>query len=173
MKKDTFKLTKKEEKLFKAIYTNLIYKKALFKKAYSILKDIYLSQDAIQEAFLILINNISKIDKEPTKRTLNYLLIIIKNVSLKLLKLKNKNNPNQIMLQYFNESESNNDFLIYTLKNTYPKLTNLLILKYIYGYSLKEIAQKTKQSIKKITNYIYRGKNKIKKYLYKQNWFIN
>lgn len=173
MKKDTFKLTKKEEKLFKTVYTNLIYKKALLKKAYSILKDIYLSQDAIQEAFLILIKNISKIDKEPTKRTLNYLLIIIKNVSLKLLKLKNKNNPNQIMLQYFNKSEPNNNLLIYTLKNTYPKLTNLLILKYIYGYSLKEIAQKTKQSIKKITNYIYRGKNKIKKYLYNQNWLIN
>lgn len=62
----------------------LTYRKLMFYVAYSILHDIHLSEDAVQQAFLRVMNHLEKISEITCPQTKNFLVIIVKNISLNM-----------------------------------------------------------------------------------------
>lgn len=74
--------TPEEKSKFEQLY--LAYRQDMYKTAYGILREDHDAEDAVHEAFMILIKNIHKISLISCPQTKAYLIIIVKNVSFKL-----------------------------------------------------------------------------------------
>jgi len=70
----------------------LKYSKDMFKVAYRILNDYYLAQDAVQQSFIKLIDNLNKINDINCNKTKAFVVIIIRNVSINLYRKRKKVN---------------------------------------------------------------------------------
>ncbi len=82
-------LNTNEETMFaEKIYNK--YSKFMFKVAYTILKDNAFAEDAVQQAFIKIINNLDKIDENEKNKTRNFIGIITKNTAIDIYN-NNKN----------------------------------------------------------------------------------
>lgn len=64
------------------------YKDLMYYVANGVLHDEHLAEDAVQEAFLRIARNFSKIGDVPCHQTRNFVVIIVRNVSLNILDTK-------------------------------------------------------------------------------------
>lgn len=76
--------TEEEKNKFEQIYYK--YKQLLFYVANKILNDEYLSEDAVHETFIKIAENISNISEAICPQTKSYIVIIVRNISLNILK---------------------------------------------------------------------------------------
>lgn len=65
-----------------SLYTK--YGKDMFRVAYRILNDYQLAQDAVQVAFIKLIDNIDKIDEVNSNKTRAFAVIVVRNISINI-----------------------------------------------------------------------------------------
>ncbi len=80
--------TPEEKSKFEQLY--LAYRQDTYKTAYGILRENHDAEDAVHEAFMILTKNINKISSISCPQTKAYLIIIVKNVALKLYNQRQK-----------------------------------------------------------------------------------
>lgn len=80
--------TPEEKSKFEQLY--LAYRQDMYKIAYGILRENHDAEDAVHEAFMILTKNIHKISSITCPQTKAYLIIIVKNVALKLYNQRQK-----------------------------------------------------------------------------------
>ena len=66
------------------------YKKLMLSKAYDILHDYDLAQDAVSEAFIRVYKNRHKLDDLESGRTAAFLVMIVKNVSITMYNKQKK-----------------------------------------------------------------------------------
>lgn len=144
MKKD---LAIKIEALF------LQYNRFLYSIAYKILNEHQLAQDAVQMTFVKVIDNIKAIDEQNSSKTKAFMVIICRNIAINLYN-KRKFNPS-LMLDEIDNSipdySYNPDYQIISLeslaelktkiKMLYQPYADIIALKYIFGYSEKEITK--------------------------------
>lgn len=76
--------TEEEKNKFEQIYH--MYRNIMFYVAKNILKDDYLSEDAVHNAFINIAENMKNISDVHSKRTKSYVVIIVRNISLNMLK---------------------------------------------------------------------------------------
>lgn len=145
--------TEEERTRFRQLYDK--YKNLMFFVAKGILKDDYLAEDAVQEAFIRIAKNFSKIGEISCPRTKNFSVIIVRNVSLMMLE-KEKNNAHE---EYNDELYSGNigaapdfdpDISVLkayeyeTLLNAITQLPDIyrdtLYLRYFNDFNMREIA---------------------------------
>ncbi len=163
-----------EQKTFQEIYYS--YRSLLYQVANQILKDTWLAEDAVQNAFLSLAKNIKKISGWNCIQIRNYLIIIVRNAALQIY---NKN-QNEISVEEIPETNTdlhkieidieNKDaqkILFTYIKSLDAKYGDVLILKYYYGLRNKEIAKCLKISLENVKIRLVRGKSMIKKLLLK------
>jgi RNA polymerase sigma-70 factor (ECF subfamily) len=140
----------KNSSKFEKIY--LQYGKLMYSKAYEILKEYSLAEDAVSEAFIRIFKNLHKLDNEvPSARTASFVVTVVKNVSLTMIQ---KQNSAEVLL--FEESpdipESINmeDDIVAKLSaeeimeivNGLPEdLKQVFLLYFAYDMSLKEIGK--------------------------------
>lgn len=161
-------LDTKEEVLF-AERLYLKYSKFMYKVAYSILHDKYSSEDAVQQALIRIIKNLSKIDEEQEKQTRNFIGLITRNVAIDIY---NSNKKQPIPLDDYMPTEKASDIStiiidaetlerikihIYSMKEIYQ--TPLLMLS--QGYTVKEIAETLEINPKTIQKRLERGRAKL------------
>ncbi|MCX6151159.1 MAG: RNA polymerase sigma factor [Ignavibacteriales bacterium] len=138
----------------------------IYRYSFSILKDYDEASDAVQETFVKFAENEESFKGQCSYKT--WLIIIARNYcynrrrsgDFKSLKIDEEN---------FNESyELQLDWRI-SLKNALMKLTDeqneLIYLVDYAGYSYKEIAELTKQSLENIKIKIFRARQELRKYL--------
>lgn len=80
--------TPEDQRKFEALY--YAYRRTMLYVAMQILKDHQLAEDAVQEAFLRLAKNFSKIGQVDCPRTRLFTVIIVRNVSLTMLAERKK-----------------------------------------------------------------------------------
>ncbi len=135
-----------EKGKFEKIYT--LYKGLMLSRAYEILGDRELSEDAVHNAFIRILNNIKKIDEPESPRAKGFVMIVLENVA-KTMYVKRK--KEKIVELNDNIAESSNVEI-----NTETKLTaeliarkiaelpekhrDILVLKYLNSLNDKEIA---------------------------------
>ncbi len=76
--------TDDERSRFMALYAQ--YRKLMHYEARRILRDDYLSEDAVQEAFLRIAKNFHKINEISCSQTKNFVVIIVRNAALTMTK---------------------------------------------------------------------------------------
>lgn len=160
------------EKLF--LYLHDKYKKLLYKYAYDILKNHYDAEEALQITWLKVANNIEKIKEQPERKKLNYLITIVKNVSINIYNSKknivaidNDENLTEMMIDKYNDIYFTLELQDFkdAIKSINKEYIMPLMLKYVYGYSIREIADILDISETNVGTRIHRAKLMIKEKL--------
>lgn len=130
-----------ERSKFERLY--YLYRDTLHAVAYGILKDDRDAEDAVQHAFLKIVENISKIEEVDCLKTKGYIVTIVRNRAIDMYRRK-KSHPN---IPYNEESVGSaveydgGNALAGCILKLPQRQRDIIILKYHYGYTLKEIAK--------------------------------
>lgn len=152
------------------------YSQMMYKKAYYILRDSTLAEDAVQESFIRILKNFDKVIKKKCPQTQSYFVNIVRSVSIDIYRKRKK----QYSLS-FDEFEGTiiDDFanvedilegkeiekcLLQLPKSYY----NILSLKYDAGYSYKEIANILDMTEENVKKRLYRARNKLREIMSEQ-----
>ena len=154
--------TPEEKSKFEKLY--YAYRYTMKYVAFNILKDDKLSEDALQEAFIRIAKNISKINQEICPQTKAFVVIIIRNVALTMLSKETKKSYADIDVDDFisnsqtDSLESYNCSKIVECIKALPSIySDILTLKLVYEYSAKEISLLLKLPDETVKKRIQRG----------------
>ena len=154
--------TEEDKHKFEIIYK--AYRYELFILANSILKNEHDAEDVVHHAFLKLVENIKKIEGPLTQKTKGYIATIVENRAIDVYRSK-KAHPTVPF------GDGTADINVDTpecsdLPGCISKLPvrqrSIIILKYHYGYELKEIAKALGISYANALKIDYRAKERLK-----------
>ena len=141
--------TDEEKDKFEELYNK--YKQIMFYVAYKILKDENIAEDAVHDAFIRILKNLHKISEISCPQTKGFVVIIVRNVSLSMLK---KRAENIVSFEEYDETQQTSQikdnsmfekFEIELIVGEILKLSNIykdvLILECVRGFSPREISQ--------------------------------
>ncbi len=161
----TFK-TESDRDKFEYVYSN--YKRLMLHKAYSVLRDYSLAEDAASEAFIRIYKNLDKIDDPASKRAAAFVVTIVKNVALTMLQKRARQDADELT---GNEAESgfedsvldaieqNEAFVLIDQLGEDAKA--LFLMKYAYDLSHKEIGRLLNLTENNVTVKLHRVKKKL------------
>jgi len=163
MNTETLKRTKEKISL-PELYEK--YSQDIFKYSFSILKDEDDAKDAVQEVFVKYAENENAFKRNCSYKT--WLLVLTRNYCYNKIKSKGFNNV-RIEDQTFNKTyETDYDTRI-TIREALIKLNSedneLIYLREYEGYSYKEIAEITEQSLENVKIKIFRARKKLREIL--------
>jgi len=157
------------------------YKRLLLYKAYGILNDYSLAEDAVSEAFIRVYKNLGKVDDIDSKRAISFLVTIVKNTSLTLLEKQKKH----VLTEEGPEAECVGDNMeeavlssaitqdmLKIVDDLKEELRAPFLLKYAHNLSHREIAAILHISENNVTVRIHRAKNKLAK-LFREAGYVH
>ena len=125
------------------------YRYLLQKVAMDILHDRYLAEDAVQNAFLRIAENIGKVGEVDSRQTKSYLIVIAKNAAIDICRKRNRRIQREInedevgeekLPAVHMETDIENEVLN-VLKNLPEKYRDIFLLKYSADMENSEIAK--------------------------------
>lgn len=143
------------------------YGNMMFSKAMSVLHNTALAEEAVQESFLKIAKNISKISDPNCSKTAAFIVIIVRNTALDMLKSEHINDTEPLdeaipdissdALRHIISSDCYSALLnaVGELDSIY---SDILMLKLVYGYDTLSISKLMKIPVKTADSRIYRGK---------------
>lgn len=153
------------------------YRKLMYKEAYEVLRDKNLSEDAVSESFIRIINNLHKIDENICPRTRNFLVIICRNVAKDIYNSR----KNTVPYEYPEDTADITDIEdIVINKETVKRITDIistmdskykdvLILRRAYDMRREDIAKIFGISVETVKKRLLRANNMIKAKLEKED----
>ncbi len=166
------KLIKKCQKGNKEAFNELIslYYPYIFKFLIKLTRNKELTEDLVQNTFMKMIVNIENYNTKSNALFSTYLITIAKNTYIDYLRKNNKELQELDIDSYSDKISSeyswfkNNDYNFVMEKiNELPIVQKEAIkLKYLEGYTLKEIAKIQKVESKTIKSRLFEGKRKLK-----------
>lgn len=149
---------KNKKDKFEQVYYK--YRNLLFYIAYEILQNERDAEDAVQEAFLRVAKNITKISDTYSNETKNFVVLITKREAMKIYnKRKKRDEDTDIKLEKVRVSEANMvNAVKFAIEKMPYKYSSLLTLKYVMGYSGKEIAEITGLSETNVRQQLFKGR---------------
>ena len=155
---------------FEAVY--LQYSDIMLNRAYNILGDFELAEDAVHNAFLRILKNLHKIDEVDDVQTRSFVFIIVDNVAKSMYNKEHR----QVVIEYRElESKLNVQNIIEdrdAVRHILDKINSLpeiyryvFFLKYFNNFSDKEIANALDISVPTVRKRLLRGKKLLTKLL--------
>lgn len=140
----------KNSSKFEKVY--LQYGKLMYSKAYEILRDYGLAEDAVSEAFIRIYKNLHKLDDEvPSARTASFAVTVVKNVALTMLQKQNfaeilpfeeiPDIPETANVEDNIVSQLSAEEIMCVVNDLPEDLKQVFLLYFAYDMSLKEIGQ--------------------------------
>jgi len=166
--------TDEERVLFDFLYER--YKRILYKKAFDILHDPMLAEDAVSEAYMRIYRNISKLTGlDPPQRTV-YIVTVLKNVSYTLLKKKIRSQADELDESWPDSSDLESQVIaqmsaqeIYdTVGELGEELKTLFLLRYGYDLPTGEIAREVGSTTNQVSLRLHRARKKLADILSKE-----
>lgn len=172
-----------DEKIQKNKFEKLYYRyrNLMFHIAFGILNHEKDSEDALQEAFLRIAKNMDKIGEVDSKETKNFVSIIVKREAMKIYDKKRKrsevfetelngetdNNRQETFFERQPEegSEKIINEIAYAIEELPYKYSSIMSLKYVMGYSGKEISAITGLSETNVRQHLFTGRKLLEKIL--------
>lgn len=150
------------------------YRQTMFYTANRIIKDEYLAEDIVHQAFLRIMDNLDKIDENNCHKTKAFIVVIVENIAIDFYRKRKRGKHISFddMEVYIKDIKNENDFILNEVEESILKLpinySTVLRLKYSQGYSNKEISEILKITEENVRQRISRGKNKLAKILDKE-----
>ncbi len=156
---------------FEIIYHE--YKGLMFHIAYKYLKHQQDAEDAVHHAFVKIAENISKISDPLSPKTKQYIVTIIENRSIDVLRVERKTNvlPFEEDRNHVLDVPDVDDQLAKCILKLSEKQRQVLWLKYHFGYDLHEISEMLGISLSWAQKIDQRGKKKLEQFL-KEDGFV-
>lgn len=162
--------TEEEKRKFERLYDG--YKQTMYYAAYQILQDVHMSEDAVHQAFLRLVDHLDKIDESDCHKTRGFLVIITKHIAIDIYR---KNKREQTLS--FDELEfsiadtagqmDDADEISRAIARLPLNYAAVLTLKFSHGYTDREIAQMLHITEEAVRKRISRAKKKLAEILEK------
>lgn len=151
------------EQLYKEYY------KSMSLKAYHILKDHQLAEDAVQQAFLKISDSLDKISNISSPRTKKYLMVTVKNSALDIYRKNKKRRtiyfeelfPSQICTYDTISEYFYHDSFRHTLQLLPYHYALIIAMYYHQGLSAAEIAQMLHMTECNVRKRLSRGRQKL------------
>lgn len=160
-----------DRKRFEELYYE--YRSLMLAVAVRILRDRCLAEDAVHDAFLCILENLSKLPPMDCNKTRSYFVLIVKSISLDQLRLQkrrretllpeygedvwdDKTEPIQVIVGQ--EDAADVHAALRHLKQPY---LDILVLKLIYGFKCREIARMLRMPESTVRVYLYRGRKQL------------
>lgn len=155
---------------FETLYQE--YRQTMFYAANRILRDEYLAEDAVHNAFMKVAQNFKKISGQNSHKQKAFLVITVEHIAIDFYRKRRRENwasweewEGYEEDVYPAENESNLTKAILKLPIAY---NTVLQLKYIYGYTDTEIASYLDITLDNVRQRISRAKRKLKEILEKE-----
>ncbi len=167
--------SEEEEIKFNTLYQR--YKKVLFQRAYTILKDQMLAEDAVSEAFLRAYKNLHKIGAPEDPQSAAFLLTIVRNTALTLWQKRNRLGESELIEEGYTQTDTPESITLDKLNaqrvcslidQLGEEYRSVFLLKYAHSCSHKEIAQILKTTENNIHVRLFRARKKLAKLLQKE-----
>ncbi|MBE7066518.1 MAG: sigma-70 family RNA polymerase sigma factor [Ruminococcaceae bacterium] len=141
----------RQQEKFEKIY--LQYGRLMYSKAYEILKDHALSEDAVSEAFIRIFKNLYKLsDTVPCPETASFVVVVVRNVSLTMIEKQRYslqvsiedeefNIPDGIDMEEDILSQISSQEIMNLVESLGEDIRQVFLLYYGYDMSLAQIAQ--------------------------------
>lgn len=162
-----------EDKLINELFKE--YRQMMLRIALRILQNRADAEDAVQDAFLRMLNSLDKISGIPREQQAFYLVSVIENTSLNILKKKNRRPTEdieefyEISSEYSVEESTGEKLLLDDVRSALMELSErdygIMYLLYFEQLSPAEIAEKLDIPQKNIYKYIDRAKKRLAKIL--------
>lgn len=160
--------TPEEKSKFEVLYKE--YRSTMYNHARGILKDKYLAEDSVHNAFMKLIKNLEKINEIKCKETRNYLVILVRGTAIDIYN-KNKNivpiedldDVDTLDLPELIESRLERKRVFEIISNMDDKYSDILMMKLFYDCSNEEISQFLDITPEHVSVRFFRAKEKLKK----------
>ncbi|SDL42701.1 RNA polymerase sigma-70 factor, ECF subfamily [Clostridium cochlearium] len=129
-----------------------------------ILRDEYLAEDAIHQAFLRIIDNLDKIDKIDCHKTKGFVVIIVENIAIDFYRKRKREKTISFdeVEFYIKDIKNESNLIINDVEEAILKLSinysSVFRLKYSQGYSNREISEILKISEQNVRQRISMGK---------------
>ncbi|HOB19353.1 MAG TPA: sigma-70 family RNA polymerase sigma factor [Candidatus Atribacteria bacterium] len=141
--------TQEDRDKFEELYYK--YRDLMYYVAFGILRDTYLAEDAVQAAFMRIINNLGKLDTENCHKTKAFVVIVVENVAKSMYSKRKKQSAVSFDELQYEVSDDANDLdniinkldvaeIVSKIKLLPETDRNILTLKYVYDMGNKEIA---------------------------------
>lgn len=123
------------------------YKQLMFKTAMSVLHNSELAEDAVHDAFIRVIKNLSKFRSYSCNENVSYLVIIVKGISLNMLKRHNRTAelpedlPASDDIEAAAEIKISYENVLKNVQKLSPALKNVAALYYVHRLTEKEISE--------------------------------
>lgn len=161
--------TSEEEDKFCYLYKK--YYRLFYKIAYDILQNHQDTEDALQISLETIYRYFYKIKDEIEKKCIGYMLVIIRNKSIDLYNTRKRAiTADEAVLsrEQLKQKEGEAEFfknheLKEAMKQLDDKYRDIILLKYVYGYSIREIAKMLKLSETNVSTRLERGRKQLKK----------
>ena len=160
--------TEEERLKFERLFEK--YQKLLLHKAFAILNDYALAEDAVSEAYIRIYRSLSKIEDTESPRTVSFLLTIVKNAALTILAAQQKSGlPQEDIEDESSGYDMEEDILSAAVAGDMQQIIGGLkedlrapfLLKYAHGLSHREIAALLHISENNVNVRIHRAKTKL------------
>ncbi len=162
---------KADKKKFELLYAS--HKNAMFAYSNYILKDPQLAEDAVQDAFIAVLDNLDKIDDPFSKKTRCYLITIVKNAAYKIYNKRKKevvcDDPDIFSITDDSCVDDDAKELMSAINTLNINYSSVLVLKYYIGLTDKEISQSLDISEVNVRARLARAKAALKKMLAKED----
>ena len=155
--------TPEEKSKFEQIY--LQYKGLMFHVAFQILHNEQDAEDAVHQAFVKIAENIRKIDQPVCPKTHGYVVTIVENKAIDQYRKQHKHPSaelNEKIQGIEPDFEGVTDLAKCILKLP-PRYREMILLRYHYGYTVREIARMMDISLVSANQLNQRAKKKLKK----------
>ena len=155
------------------------YKYFMWYIAKGVLKDDYLAEDAVHEAFITLMHHINKIDESEDVKTKSFLSAVVKCRAIDILRKRNKtdmismedmeeqiSDEQEVLEQYI--SEDGYQQLLLCVSKLDEKYRIVFELKYIHGLSDRQAADIIGISDKAVNVRMFRARRKLQELIRKE-----
>lgn len=151
-----------DESKFEKVYYK--YRHLMYRVAFNILQNREDAEDVVQRSFIKIAKTIKKIGDPSSEFTKGYVLTIVQNQSIDLLRDKAKH-PTLIYQGASTDKAIHaieNDITKFCLTQLPPRYKQVLVLKHVYGLSNLEIAKTMNLSLRNVITLDQRAKKKFR-----------
>lgn len=156
--------TENDKEKFEQLYYK--YRNLMYYVAHQVTKNQQDAEDAVQQAFVYIIENLEKVDSVSSNRTRSFISIIAEHKAVDIVR---KRRPVIELIKAENELATylpdDGDELLQAMAKLQKRYQNILLLHYYNGYSARELSKMLGMSLSAVRKTLWRAKEALSEML--------